>query len=160
MIEQQGRVVRVDGPLTWVRLGRSAGCPACEAGKGCGAGVFGKLLNRRHIDICVSSAPRAEAGSAVMLGISERLFLDLAWRLYGMPLLAGLAGGLIAHQVALRFEPTALLLDLASLMGAIGAATVVFRWNARFGERLVKPNRRKDGLNSEICILEVKRESS
>lgn len=152
--------MRVEGPLTWVRLGRSTGCPACEAGKGCGAGIFGKLLNRRHIDICVSSAARADAGSAVLLGISERLFLDLAWRLYGLPLLAGLAGGLIAHQLALRFEPTALWLDLAAVAGAIGAATVVFRWNARSGERLVKPNRGDDGLNSEICILEVKREGS
>lgn len=160
MIEQQGRVLRVDGPLTWVRMGRSSGCPACEAGKGCGAGVFGKLLNRRHIEVCVSSAPLAKPGSAVLLGIPEQLFLELAWRLYGLPLLAGLGGGLATHQLALRFEPTAWLLDLAGLLGAIGAATVVFRWNARSGERLVKPNRGHEGLNSEICILEVKRESS
>ena len=92
MIEQQGRVVDATGARVRVRLGGTTGCTACDAGRGCGAGVFGRLLRRRPVELEFDNHVGAEPGQAVMVGLPESLFLALTLRLYLLPLLAGVLG--------------------------------------------------------------------
>ena len=37
--------------MVQVRVGGQSGCAACDAGKGCGAGLFGKLLRRNPVEL-------------------------------------------------------------------------------------------------------------
>ncbi|MEJ2385650.1 MAG: hypothetical protein P8Y54_14930 [Xanthomonadales bacterium] len=57
MIEQQGRVTGAAGSQVRVRLGGTSGCTTCDAGRGCGAGVFGRLLQRRPVELELLTHP-------------------------------------------------------------------------------------------------------
>ncbi len=127
MIEQQGRVVSGSGQRVRVRLGGTAGCAACDAGRGCGAGVFGRLLKRRPVELDFDNTIDARPGQAVRVGLSESLFLSLVLRFYLAPLLAGLAGAVIGHVAARQAGLGAAGVDLAALGGALLAAAVMLR---------------------------------
>lgn len=131
MISQQGRVVAVNGDEVAVRIGGVSGCPACDAGKGCGAGIFGRLLRNRQTTVQVSNSIHATSGQTVQLGISERSFLALVFKLYAWPLLAGLLGAIIGFAVATRSNQQGLALDMWSLIAGLVAAGIVLNWNRR-----------------------------
>ena len=128
MIEQQGKVVSAGDGIIQVRLGATSGCSACDAGKGCGAGVFGRLLQRKPVVLEFKNSLGAEEGQAVVVGLRESLFLSLVMRLYFYPLLFGLAGAVAGHWLAKQahFEPA--LMDFSALFGGfVFAAWVVWR---------------------------------
>jgi sigma-E factor negative regulatory protein RseC len=135
MIEQQGKVVGVTGDLASIRLGGSQGCPACDAGRGCGAGLFGRLLKNRPVDLELNNRHDARPGQAVMVGIPEALFIRLVARLYLYPLLGGLAGAGIGHYLSLMMGLGPAGSDITALVcGILSGATVVI-WNrTRFRE--------------------------
>lgn len=119
MIEQQGSVIAVESGLASIRIGGVSGCPACDAGNGCGAGVFGRLLRRKPLVLRLTNSLDARTGQAVMVGIPERDFLRLLLKLYLIPLLAGLAGAALGHHlVALGFTHP-VLRDVGALGGAV-----------------------------------------
>ena len=146
MIEQQARVLRVAGSKVLLRIGGQSGCSACDAGKGCGAGLFGKLLRRNPVNLELANDIGASAGQSVQLGLSETVFMKLVFRVYGWPLIVGLAGAVSGHQLAVANGAGAGLLDLATLMGACaGFALVLIFWN-----RTSKP----DISSTDICLLD------
>jgi sigma-E factor negative regulatory protein RseC len=100
LIEQQGKVIRVVEDRIHVRIGGLTGCSACDAGKGCGAGVFGKLLRRKPVVMEFDNEIDARDGQAVVVGLKESVFLALVVRLYLFPLLAGLAGAITGNILA------------------------------------------------------------
>lgn len=136
MIEQQGRVVAVDSGEALVQLGGRAGCPACDAGRGCGAGVFGRILRRRAVVMTFDNHLEARAGQAVVVGLPEAWFLSLVARFYLFPLLAGLAGGALGHYVSGLTDAGAGFRDLftltAALLGGAGAFWRNHKWSGEF----------------------------
>lgn len=100
MIEQQGRVVSVADGTAEVCLGASAGCARCDSGRGCGAGIFGRLFKRKPVTISMENTAGARPGQSVMVGIPEALFLGLVARLYLIPLLSGVAGAVAGHYLS------------------------------------------------------------
>lgn len=132
MIEQQGRVVAADKGKVFVRLGGKAGCPACDAGRGCGAGVFGRLLRRRAMVMAFDNDLAARAGQAVVVGLPEALFLSLVARFYLVPLLAALAGGVIGHHVSELLELGTGIGDLMTLVAMLLGGAGLF-WRNRKG---------------------------
>ena len=137
MIEQQARVIRCQSDMAEVSVGAQSGCTACDAGKGCGAGLFGRLLQRRPVEISVHNGINAVPGQAVILGLPENLYLQLVFGLYGMPLLAGLAGAVVLFQVATGFGYSPLIVDLLTLAGGLASAGLVMRFaRKRLGRKL------------------------
>lgn len=129
MIEQQARVLHVVGSKVRVAIGGQSGCAACDAGKGCGAGLFGKLLRRNPVELELANDIGARTGQSVQLGLSETLFMKLVFSLYGWPLMAGLAGAVSGHQLAVAKDAGAGLADLATFVGACaGLALVLIFW--------------------------------
>lgn len=129
MLEQQGQVVAAVAGRVSVRLGGRSGCSACDAGRGCGAGVFGKLLRNRPLILEFENHLHARPGQGVVVGVAEAWFLQLVARFYLLPLLAGLGGAAVGHylSVKMQFDPWAR--DLAALAGALVAGAAVFRWS-------------------------------
>lgn len=127
MIEQQGKVVNADAGQISVRLGASTGCSACDAGKGCGAGVFGRLLQRKPVTLDFENSIGAVPGQAVMVGLPESLFMTLVLRLYAWPILAGLTGGVLGYLAATGLGADRWVSDLATLSGGLLAAAQVMR---------------------------------
>jgi len=122
MIEQQGQVIAVSGHLASVRLGGNSGCPACDAGKGCGAGIFGRLLQRKPTVLDLENVIDARVGQPVVVGLPESVFLRLVFHLYLLPLLAGLAGAVIGHYLSVKNQSGPSVTDGIALLGAIVAA--------------------------------------
>jgi sigma-E factor negative regulatory protein RseC len=127
LIEQQARVSRSHGATVSVRIGGQAGCAACDEGRCCGAGVYGKLLRRTQVELEVANPIGAMKGQAVRLGISESLFLRLVFRMYGWPLLGGLAGAAAGQWLAVSQGAQGGAADLAALAGGVAAAALILR---------------------------------
>jgi sigma-E factor negative regulatory protein RseC len=132
MIEQQGTVVAVSQGLAQVRVGAVAGCPACDAGKGCGAGVFGRMLQRKPVLLQFPNHMGAGTGQPVVIGISENVFLRLLLRLYLLPLLVGFAGAALGYFLASTHYTHPGLLDAATAFGAVFAGGLTL-WLLRTG---------------------------
>ena len=131
MIEQQGKVTSAEGGSVRVRLGGTSGCAACDRGKGCGAGVFGRLLKRKPVELDFRNTVDANPGQAVIVGLPESLFLALALRLYLYPLLAGIAGAVAGHVLAGKLYAGDFWTDLSALAAAVLAASAAIKWNRR-----------------------------
>ncbi len=134
MIEQQGKVVAVVDGRACVRLGGTSGCASCDAGKGCGAGIFGRLLKRKPLVLKLDNRVNAAAGQAVIVGIPEALFLRLISRLYLFPLLAGIAGAAFGHYLAVLNATAPAGSDLITLLCGLAGGGAVVLWN-RNGSR-------------------------
>lgn len=119
----------MDGVIR-VRLGASSGCAACDAGRGCGAGVFGRLLRRKPVTLEFPDTLGAGPGQAVIVGLPESMFLSLAARFYLYPLLGALAGGVLA-QALFPAMGDATWRDMAVLAGGAAGAVVAWRLGAR-----------------------------
>ncbi len=129
MIEQQGLVVAVSGEVANVRLGGQSACAACNAGKGCGAGIFGRLLKRKPVILELQNGPGARVGQSVMVGLSETLFLRLVFKFYLFPLLAGLAGAATGHYISVKLQVDTAAADGLALLGAVLAGAFALVWN-------------------------------
>jgi sigma-E factor negative regulatory protein RseC len=133
MIEQQGRVDAVENGMAWVQVGSRNGCEACDAGQGCGAGVFARLLDSREARVQVENTLDCVPGDPVLLGLDEQSYLGLVLRLYGLPLVSGLLAGVAAFGVASYLgEFSGALLD-AIVGGAALAAGGLALYRVRRG---------------------------
>lgn len=110
-----------------VRLGGRSGCSACDAGRGCGAGVFGRMLHNRPVQMTFENTVQAQVGQAVTVGLPETLFLTLALRFYLYPLLAALAGAVAGHWAASRLGAGTGWTDAAALGGGLAAAWLMMK---------------------------------
>lgn len=124
-------MIGVDNGRVQVRLGAGSGCSACDAGKGCGAGIFGRLLKRKPVVLDFENALGAAPGQAVMVGLPESLYLSLTFRFYLYPLLAALAGAAAGHGLAHLAGAGGFSIDLAALTGALLAAFTVLSGTRR-----------------------------
>jgi sigma-E factor negative regulatory protein RseC len=129
MIEQQGRVVAVRNGLADVRLGGTTGCSSCDAGRGCGAGVFGRLLKRRPVVLSLENTVDARQDQAVMVGIPEALFLNLVTRHYLYPLLAGIAGAAAGYYFSALGDFSSESADMLTLLGGLVSGLTVLFWS-------------------------------
>ncbi len=135
MIEQQGQVVAINNGRISVRLGGKSGCPACDAGKGCGAGLFGRMLRRKPVTLDFDNSVNALCGEPVVVGLAESLFLRLVMRLYLIPLLAALGGAVAGHYISVMLNTGPAGADILTLSGAVaGGAAVLFRNGRRAAE--------------------------
>lgn len=134
MIEQNVQVLRCDGDRMWVRMGAQTGCSACDNGRGCGAGVFAKLVRNKPVILELARAGlEVEAGQMLTLAFPERVYLKMVFASYGWPLLAALAGALAGHGLGTWLKFGAGLTDAATLLGGILAAWLIIRFIRRLG---------------------------
>lgn len=117
------------GAYVTVELGASTGCSACDAGRGCGAGIFARLLSPRPTRIRLLNAIDAPLGMAVNVGIPEAVYLKLLLRLYLLPLIAGLVGATIGLNVGRQVVAGDLLQDGMTLALALLCSGLVLAFN-------------------------------
>lgn len=161
MIEQQGRVIALDGGMATIEVGPVSGCPACDSGVGCGAGIFAQLLRRRKTELIVKNDIHSRHGEVVIVGIPEQLFMSLLIRLYLIPLFSGLAGAVFGYFCAMSLELEPIYTDLLTLIGAIVFFSTCLWFSRKFQQarsslaalELLRPANAKDtGLS---CTSEV-----
>lgn len=131
MISQQGRIVALVGDEAEVRIGGTSGCSVCDAGQGCGAGIFGRLLRKRPVSVRVRTGRQARVGQAVQIGISEPRYLALVFNLYAKPLIAGLIGASLGFAVATRLGTHGFVADMVTLAFAVASGYAGLNWSRR-----------------------------
>lgn len=149
MIEQNVQVLRRDNDHLQVRMGARSGCSACDDGKGCGAGVFAKLLQRKPVVLELTRNDLdVEVGQMLTLAFPERIYIKMVLASYGWPLITALAGAFAGYELGswLQFTPAAI--DVLTLSIGLLAAWLglrVFR-NRQFGENIL------NSMRVSICI--------
>lgn len=126
MIEQNVQVVRCQDERLWVRLGTQAGCVACAGGKGCGAGLFAKLLQHKPVIIELARNELSiEPGQMLTLAFPEQVYIKLVLNAYGWPLLAALAGAYAGYSLGTWLEFGPALVDAGTLAIGLLAGIVI-----------------------------------
>ena len=100
MIKQQGSVVSLSGDRALVETEPVQHCEACAAGRGCGAGLFARLLSSRATRLEVPNDLDVAAGDRVTVGVDERGLVRASLRLYGTFLMALVGGAAAGHALA------------------------------------------------------------
>ncbi len=125
-------VVQLAEDQVRVRVGSTSGCSSCEAGQGCGGGIFARLVPKKLVVLTVSvsrDSPLVKVGQKVLLGLPESFFLRWVALLFGVPLLSGLlaAGATQALISGQLFNFSALQIDALVLLVMVAVAAAVFR---------------------------------
>lgn len=98
-----GTVLRVNGEdgqrNALVEVSAGTVCARCAAGKGCGAGLFGKRETMRQIAVAVPRRASLREGDTVKLVMQSRDLLIASAIVYGWPLAGGVLGAFAAGQL-------------------------------------------------------------
>lgn len=100
MITERAQVLRIENDTAWLQCASQAGCQRCAEGRGCGGGLFSRLLRGRlqEIPVNIRDLPAGESlaiNDWVMLGLEPSAVQNAAFLMYGLPL-ALLMTGIIA----------------------------------------------------------------
>ena len=110
MLEQHAIVLKTEGAIAWVEARESGTCGSCGSG-GCSTRRLADLFGRRERAFPVNNVLQARAGERVVIGIPPGALWKSAFRLYGLPLLLLMAGGLLGQHAGG---------DMGAVAGAIG----------------------------------------
>ncbi|AZV31809.1 SoxR reducing system RseC family protein [Cobetia sp. ICG0124] len=129
MMQEEGQVTGHGREGVWVETQRRSTCGACKARSSCGSGLLSQFSRRKAHRVLIH-VPLGEAwpmvGERVVIGIDESAFLRSAGLLYGLPLMSGMLGGIVAEQLAgagALVVPLGFALSLAAGLGVV-------RWHA------------------------------
>ncbi|XQW84306.1 SoxR reducing system RseC family protein [Thalassotalea piscium] len=88
MIEENGRVTAIDNDhqVTVVSEIKST-CSSCKQVDSCGSGQVAKAFPQKHLELKLTCHLPVRVGDDVVLGLSEKMLLSSAWRVYCWPLL-------------------------------------------------------------------------
>jgi len=149
MIEQNVQVLRCNRESLWVRMGTQSGCTACDNGKGCGAGLFTKLIRRKPVILELArNNLKVEAGQMLTLAFPQQVYIKMVFASYGWPLLAALAGAFGGYGLGTWLQFTPAVIDVATLSTGIMAAWLslrIFR-SQKFAKTIL------NSLHMTICI--------
>jgi sigma-E factor negative regulatory protein RseC len=133
MIEEQGRVVTVNGALAEVACDRQSACGGCSVSGACGTSLLERYLGRQPLALQATNTIGARPGDRVVVGIPDATLPQAAFVAYLMPLLVMLLGALGGDWLAdlIRQSWSQGLILLGGILG-LGLG---FRWSAGFSNR-------------------------
>lgn len=105
----------MDNGFAFVQPESRMGCRRCAEGRGCGGGVFSRLLRHRLESIPVTYSGSLAPGDVVLLGLDVAAVQNAAMLVYGLPLL-----GLM---LAVGFAAYAALSELAAVFAGLAGFT-------------------------------------
>ena len=118
MLEENGRVVRIESGTVWVETVKQSSCSSCSAQKGCGQSLLAKVGDGRRMEIQVDNPQHLEVAidDDVTLGVGERSFITASFLVYMLPLLVMFIFAVVA-QLAGFSEPKVILISVLGLAG-------------------------------------------
>ena len=105
-----------------IEVDTAVACERCASGKGCGAGILGSGGGPRLIGMALDSNLRLQEGDRVRLALAPDNVLRAALIVYGIPMLAAVAGATAAFILSLGDAMAA----VAALAG-LGAGAMISR---------------------------------
>lgn len=130
MLEMRAIVVSVQGQQAEITPLHGGGCGHCDSANGCGSGKVSQLFcSGQSRKFVVKNQAGARVGDEVEVTLPEGTLLRSSWRMYGLPLLLLLCGGLAGSFFA---SETAASGDGFALLGAILGLLSAFAWEKYF----------------------------
>jgi sigma-E factor negative regulatory protein RseC len=143
MLEMRAIVVQVQGEEASVQPLGTGGCGHCDSEGGCGSGTLTKLFcsnKPRHFK--VRNQARAKVGDEVQVSLPDGVLLRGAARMYLLPLVLLLAGGIagvsLASEAALRDAYAVAGAVIGLLLGFILARLAPFRVGQAVASSIVR----------------------
>ena len=120
-----GKIVSIDDGKATVEVERTAACPRCASGKGCGAGLLSGSTRPALLEVSMPLRQQFSEGDEVRLILEPTHLLRATILVYGLPLL-GIVVMLILGWSMMRplSDPQAIAFAVAGL----AAGLVVGRW--------------------------------
>ena len=95
-MEVRGTVVRIEGPLAWVRVdGQGQGCGRCDEPGGCRSARLTHVWHPPVSEFALDNEIGAGVGQTVRITLAEGAALRAALIGYGLPCLSLLAGAVL-----------------------------------------------------------------
>ncbi len=135
MLEMRAIVMSVRGDEAEISPLGGGGCGHCDSEKGCGSGKLTKMFCSSEVrKFLVRNELGAQVGDEVNVSLPEGALLLSSWRMYLLPLLLLLGGGLMGASLAGETASR----DGYALMGAMVGLVSGFVWG-RFSSTSDKP---------------------
>ena len=151
MIEEQARVVSVQGDTAEIVMEKQAACGSCSARAGCGTSLLSTWFGRRQISLRLDNVIAAKPGDTVILGMDESRLQRSSLMLYALPLAGLLIGAISGERAFLVLDwPAELGSVLLGLLGVIAALKFIRHHSAKTikagdsGVRLLRTVRRTE----------------
>lgn len=125
MIEEHAVVVGVEQDSAMLEIVRRTPCGLCGQTRGCGISLWGRLFGHRSNIFKAMNQINAKVGDSVIVGIEEQALLRSSLTVYGVPLLAMLAGALLGGGV---FAGDANHADGYAVFGAVAGLVLGLLW--------------------------------
>lgn len=121
MIEEQVRVIGIEGDQLLLQAQTQSACGGCAAKKGCGTAVLSKVVGQKFTHFQARNTIDANVGDLIVVGLTERALLNGSFVIYmlpiiGMILLALFADAMIVDDVDAWLRKDASV-SLFSLLG-------------------------------------------
>jgi len=120
MQNREGHVVSVcsddAGTRAIVEVDSVVVCERCESGKGCGAGLLGRELGDKRVEVVVAENLSVENGDLVSIALAPRNILRAAVIVYAYPLVGAVSAAAIVYGLRLgdAYGAIAALIGLVS----------------------------------------------
>ena len=134
MIEERVEVVRVAEGRAWVQPANRSGCSRCDAGEGCGAGLWQRAFGLRSRQIVLAN-DQLQVGDQLLLSIAESALLSSAAMLYLLPLVTLIIGALFGTLVPGAGDSELWVL-FSSIAGLLGGLLIARAWATAGRDRL------------------------
>ena len=127
MVEQQARVVSVQGNQMVLEADTQTACGACEAKSGCGTSVLAKWVGKKFTRFDAENTVNAQVGDEVIVGLAESALLNGSLMVYLWPLLGMILSGVAAdwllpiERLSADLIPRDLMISLLSIAGFAAA---------------------------------------
>ncbi len=126
MIEQTVKIVAIEGKEAWVESLSQTGCARCDAGQGCGGGVFSKLFGQKQFRMKIPNSLNADLEQNVVIGIPDKAVTMGSFLVYLMPVLGLIVGGLLGRYLDIEVFKGAYGELLTVILAAMGAFFFIF----------------------------------
>jgi sigma-E factor negative regulatory protein RseC len=99
MIQEQAKVVGLQGDQAIIEVDRQSGCSSCELNGACGTGSLGRLLGHRQKPFAVTNNLKLIKGDRVLLQLPENSLLLSGFLVYLLPLFFMFSFSIMADAV-------------------------------------------------------------
>ena len=97
MLEEIALVSKVVNNQIWIETKPQSGCSTCSS-SGCSSLVLAKLFTAKINTIQLNNHLNAKVGEKVVIGMSDKLLINAALRIYLLPLILMLTMTIISNQ--------------------------------------------------------------
>ena len=138
MIEEQARVVAIEGDYALVETQRKSTCESCAVNKGCGTASVSKVFGRQAVQLKALNHSNARVNGQVVIGIDEAWLLKGSFVAYVVPLLLMLFCAGIGEMIDARFWGGES--EGVTILGAMLGLAAGFIWLRRYTRNLRQQN--------------------